>query len=95
MKIKVEVQIEPFPVPNFVTVQKGIATEGGLHNSQPNAYPLDQLDVETLERLCETFRAGLFSKASKKDPKVTMGSSHIEHTVLGVETYAQLFKVTI
>jgi hypothetical protein len=61
MKATVEVTVRPFEVPEFVYVD--------FVESRTQAWPdtprcaLSDLDVETLDALCNDFRAGVFRKA--------------------------------
>ena len=67
MKIQLEVKINPFDIPAYVTIkaeprsrQEGFSSEDGI--------PLSALDSETLEKLCNDFRDGVFRKAGKNQP---------------------------
>lgn len=62
MKVTLEVEINSFTVPNFVTVAKkeGRAAEESI--------PLSALDSLTLDRLCSDFRNEVFRKAGKEQP---------------------------
>lgn len=64
MKIMIELDINPFTVPNFVTVNTRSVVKG---ESYP-AIALKDIDSETLDRLCRDFRNEVFSKAGKTPP---------------------------
>ena len=61
MKTKIEVNLKPFIVPNFVVADEG--KEG-----DDRSWPLEALDAETLDRMCNDFRDGVFKKAKKQQP---------------------------
>lgn len=63
MKIKQEIEIKPFTVPNFV-ILNGSKTLQCLNPS----IPIENLDVDVLSELCIEFRANVFKKCDKKDP---------------------------
>jgi hypothetical protein len=50
-------------VPNFVTLDLA-----GCVHEEPTV-PLKAVDAETLSKMCDEFRAAIFKKAGKKDPK--------------------------
>jgi hypothetical protein len=64
------VKVLPFTLPNFVIIKpkprprqegfRGVAT-----------FPLSDVEAAELSRMCDEFRAGVFAKAKKKDPKRT------------------------
>ncbi|MFA6132518.1 MAG: hypothetical protein WC869_00725 [Phycisphaerae bacterium] len=54
---------KPFMVPNFVTLDLA-----GCVHEEPTV-PLKAVDAETLSKMCDEFRAAIFKKAGKKDPK--------------------------
>lgn len=67
MKATLQVELQPFMVPNFVRpVSKPGKREDGL--AETGAYPLSDLDSITLDRLCEQFRSEVFRKAGKEQP---------------------------
>lgn len=62
MKVKVELDIAPFSIPNFVRVEE--ADTG----KERTAIALEELDSYTLDRLCAEFRTAVFNKANKDFP---------------------------
>jgi hypothetical protein len=71
MKAKIEVELQPFSVPNFVlTVQEARPRQDGFQET-PNL-ALSDLDPPTLEMLCDEFRDAVFSKAGKQQPPKCM-----------------------
>lgn len=67
MKAVLKVELQPFKVPNFVLAaqKRGVRAEGVTGET---SYPLSDLDVETLEALCDEFRMEVFMKAGKEPP---------------------------
>lgn len=64
-----ELQLRPFLVPNFVSAemphqqrQDGPSFSGG--------FPLSTVSAEKLSEMCDEFRAKIFEKSGKKDPKL-------------------------
>lgn len=60
MKAKIEIDLKPFTVPNFVVPEVG-----------GDGLPLSVLDSLTLDRMCREFRASVFQKAGKEMPPDT------------------------
>lgn len=66
MKITTEVELMPFNVPNYVIVKMPPRPkQEGIHESPK--YHLSELSEETLNQLCEEFRAEVFRKS--KEPR--------------------------
>ena len=69
MSITVNVELLPFRVPNYVlTVSKPRPKKEGFR--ELTKYALAELDADTLAKLCDSFRADVFAKASKADPAI-------------------------
>lgn len=67
MKTTIEIELQPFTVPNFVlTVQAPRPKQDGIQETPK--YALSDLDPNTLERLCNQFRDAVFEKAGKTQP---------------------------
>lgn len=67
-KITVEVGLRPFQVPGFVQPEKKLGLrQDGIQFS--DGIPLADLPEDTLAALCDEFRAGVFQKAGKQDPR--------------------------
>ena len=67
MKATIELELKPFSVPNYVlTVPKIGERQDGLVEAPK--YALKDLDVETLDQLCNEFRDSVFKKANKDQP---------------------------
>lgn len=71
MKVKIEMELAPFTVPNYVLVkeepkpkQEGFIEGRKLHVSE--------LDADTLDRLCEEFTKNIFEKAGKRRPPINL-----------------------
>lgn len=61
MKVKIECEVKPFSVPNFVILEN-------ILNEDPTGIPLSALDEYTLEEMCDDFRAAVFKNAGKSRP---------------------------
>jgi len=63
------IKIQPWLVPNFVIgeMPPGVRQDGFNPDSRPK-WALSDVDVETLVKQCDDFRAEVFRKAGKKDP---------------------------
>jgi len=72
MKVKIEVDLRPFTVPNFVMVNVASRPMSDV-DSEPK-YSMADLDVDTLERLCSEFKASVFKKAGKQPRPVCESS---------------------
>ena len=67
MRIKIEREIKPFQVPNFVViVTEPKPRQEGFHPE--NSIPLSDLDASTLWKLCDDFKDSVFRKAGKAQP---------------------------
>lgn len=67
--MKIELDLQPFGVPNYVTV----VTEPGLRQdglTSPPSYPLAALHPESLAEMCDDFRRSVFEKAGRADPRL-------------------------
>jgi len=68
MKVKIEVDLKPFDLPRFVEAKgKAVKTTDGEFIEKPR-YRLQDLDANTLARLCENFTNNLFQQAGKQRP---------------------------
>ena len=67
--MKVEVELEPMCVPNFV-IQKTPAgkRQDGFKESPKHA--LADIGEDALSMLCDEFRSNVFKKAEKRDPRL-------------------------
>jgi len=64
MKTTIEVDLKPFPVPNFVMENRPKAA----HEADPEGtlkFRLNDLDSKTLDDLCEQFKTGIFNISGK------------------------------
>ena len=67
MGVKISITLEPFVVPNFVISRdRSTLRQEGI--TETRTYALAELDVETLERLCDDFTNSVFEKAGKRRP---------------------------
>lgn len=64
-----DIPLQPFLAPNFVLQDKNqkISNEGELTTN--TSFPLSVVSAEKLSEMCDDFRAKIFKKAGKKDPK--------------------------
>jgi hypothetical protein len=69
MKATLEVQLQPFTVPNFVRQASKVGRKEDGVQELP-CYPLSDLDSWTLHRLCSDFRDEVFKKSGKEQPPV-------------------------
>lgn len=60
MKTSIEFDLEPFPVPDFVSTKRNFTS--GVVDSV--SLSLKSLDKKTLEDLCAEFRAAVLKKAT-------------------------------
>lgn len=67
MKANIEVPIQPFSIPHFVRRDKKAAGPGDPEAEA--AFELSAVDAQTLSALCDQFRAEVFKKAGKADPR--------------------------
>lgn len=68
-KITLEVELQPFTVPNYVLVvsKPGLRQDGMTDTPK---YHLSDIDPVTLDKMCRQFRDGVFEKAGKYPPIV-------------------------
>lgn len=65
----INIPLRPFNVPNFVIMD----TPSGSRNEglkDPPSFPVSAVDEQTLSLMCDDFRAGVFAKAGKIDPRL-------------------------
>lgn len=74
--MKYEIDLAPFLVPNFVRAARTDTTKGVSADAVPDtggtrdmAIPLKVLSEAALSALCDRFRADVFAKAGKEDPR--------------------------
>jgi len=61
----VDVPTRPWTTPNYVTLRPN---DGKLYVNPPT-FHIESIHPETLSRMCDEFRADVFKKAGKADPK--------------------------
>lgn len=65
--MRMQVPIKPFTTPNFVILDiPERSKQAGFQELQ--CLPIKDVDVETLDKLCQDFREAVFTKAGKPDP---------------------------
>lgn len=64
MKTKIEIELNPFGTPSRV---KASGREYSSHEAP--WFDLDQIDAETLGKMCDEFRLNIFKLARKSDPQ--------------------------
>ena len=68
-RVEMKIDLIPFTVPNFVTgVMPPKSRQEGPYVDSPK-WALADVPEEDLSKLCDNFRAEVFSKAGKTDPK--------------------------
>lgn len=67
--IEKKIELRPFTVPNYVIQVMPPRPRQDGPNFEAPKYALADLDAETLAQLCDEFRAEVFSKANKQDPR--------------------------
>lgn len=60
MKIKLELHIKPFNVPNYVLAS--------IPGQDDTTIPLKQVSADDLDKLCDDFRNAVFRNAGKQQP---------------------------
>ncbi len=67
MKVKIDVKLVPFPIPQSVTVRPvGVLPRETIVDSME--VMLSDLDELTLDEMCNEFRTAVFKKAGKRQP---------------------------
>jgi hypothetical protein len=67
MKVNIEIRLKPFNIPHFVVVDGPTnPREKGL--GEGRKLSLRELDTDTLSRMCNDFRKGVFKRAGKQEP---------------------------
>ncbi len=67
MKVNIEIELQPFTVPNYVlVVEKPSKREDGFKEGRK--FHLSEIDAITLLKLCNDFRNEVFRKAGKDQP---------------------------
>jgi len=67
MKVTIELDLEPFKTPDYVTIKsQPKPREDGFQGS--NSIPLSEIDPTTLYALCQDFTNSVFKKAGKQQP---------------------------
>jgi hypothetical protein len=65
--MEIKIKLQPFRVPNYVLPEPRVSKrQDGV--TMTEKYHLRELDKETLEQLCDEFRAGVFAKAATPKP---------------------------
>lgn len=65
-----KVELEPIRTPNFILKANRSYIKG-----DEQSIAVGELSADTLSELCDEFRAGLFAKAGKKDPRTERANS--------------------
>lgn len=70
--MKIQIDLRPFKTPNYVFAKKQPKEVGGFSRDgriDELKWHLSEISEKTLSDLCDEFRAEIFKKAKKKDPK--------------------------
>ena len=71
MKVKIEIELQPFQAPNYVLVKERPGKrEDGFKEGMK--FHLSDLDSYTLDKLCNDFRDEVFKKAKKQQPAIAI-----------------------
>jgi len=67
MKIGLEINgvMKPWMIPNFIVIQNGDKPTDG-----DTSFHIREVEAQALSIQCEAFRADVFKKAGKKDPRL-------------------------
>lgn len=68
MAIETKVRLRRMTVPNYVLAESRIAPRNEGFTESPK-FALRELPAETLSALCDQFRADVFRRAGKVDPR--------------------------
>lgn len=69
MKATIEIELQPFTVPNFVRpAPKQRAKGENVSSDETAAIALSDLSATTLDMMCDDFRREIFKKAGKQQP---------------------------
>jgi len=66
--MKIELELIPWTTPNFVRIKTPISLKQDGPQETP-AIPLSEIHAEVLGEMCDHFRAEIFKKANKNDPR--------------------------
>lgn len=67
MKVKIDIELQPFTVPNYVLAKESPQPrENGFQEGRK--FHISELNRDTLWRLCEDFRDEVFKKANVQQP---------------------------
>lgn len=70
MNVKMNIEIQPWTVPNFVIGKMpGVKRDDGFNPDACPKWHIKDMDSETLAAQCDKFRAEVFQKAGKVDPQ--------------------------
>lgn len=61
---KMQVEVNAWQTPNYVTLKQPAGRD-----QQSPSIPLSEIDADVLALLCDDFRAEVFKKAGKPDPR--------------------------
>lgn len=65
-----KVETVPWITPNFVRIQMPARPrQEGVNFKDSEGFRLEDVDVDTLSEMCDQFRADIFRKSGKKDPR--------------------------
>lgn len=65
---QIKLGLNPFQTPNYVSVKRPPRPRQDGWQESPTI-PLRELDEQALSELCDAFRAEVFKKAGKQDPR--------------------------
>lgn len=66
--MKISLNVRPFTIPNSVILEVPAGRrQDGI--GEPTSLPISEVDPEVLSGLCDEFRASVFERAGKVDPR--------------------------
>jgi hypothetical protein len=68
LELKIPLNVVPWVTPNYVSIQTPPRRRQDGFQEGPKL-PLAEVDAEVLAAMCDAFRAEVFVKAQKPDPK--------------------------
>jgi hypothetical protein len=67
--MKLTLRLKPFSVPNYVVIEAPAKPRQEGFRPEENSFPLSEVEASELSDMCDLFRAKVFQKAEKKDPR--------------------------
>lgn len=65
-----EIPLQPFSTPDYVLWDNNSKYSNGGEFLENTKFPISTVSAEKLSEMCDEFRAKIFEKSGKKDPKL-------------------------